>query len=129
MRLGSNPITHSPKSRHPPIHPPNDFSLAADYEYDFYGYADYHGGYAAEPPFYEDFYRSYEGGGEYFYEYTPGSGAGVGLSPSTVAAATAAAAAATGNLVVDCGGVGASAALQRSSRPNANAVGFVQQYV
>lgn len=132
---------------------------AADYEYDYYGYADYRGSYAAEAPFYEDFYRSYDGGGEYYYEYAPnaggclsngvngaangvgigagngnGNGGGVGvnvvnsagvvvagMSPASVAAAAAAA--------VDCGGVGVAAALQRSSRPGANAVGFVQQFV
>lgn len=36
-----------------------------DYDYDYYGYGDYRGGYS--DPYYDDFYR-YE---DYYYEYQP----------------------------------------------------------
>ncbi|XP_037912529.1 heterogeneous nuclear ribonucleoprotein R isoform X2 [Hermetia illucens] len=43
-----------------------------DYDYDFYGYSDYRGGY--NEPYYDDFYRSYDG--DYFFDYPPS-----GVSP------------------------------------------------
>lgn len=36
-----------------------------DYDYDYYGYGDYRGGYS--DPYYDDYYR-YE---DYFYDYPP----------------------------------------------------------
>lgn len=51
-----------------------------DYDFDFYGYSDYRGGYT-EPSFYEDYYRSYEG--DYFFEYPPAVNS---VIPVTVAA-------------------------------------------
>uniref|UniRef100_A0A1I8NSY6 RRM domain-containing protein n=1 Tax=Stomoxys calcitrans TaxID=35570 RepID=A0A1I8NSY6_STOCA len=39
-----------------------------DYEYDFYGYSDYRGGY--NDSYYDDFYRTFDG--EYFFDYPPG---------------------------------------------------------
>lgn len=36
-----------------------------DYDYDYYGYGDYRGGYS--DPYYDDFYR-YE---DYYYDYAP----------------------------------------------------------
>lgn len=43
--------------------------IVVDYDYDFYGYSDYRGGYS--DPYYDEYYRNYEG--EYFYDY-PQSG-------------------------------------------------------
>lgn len=83
-------------------------SPLADYEYDFYGFDYRNGGcgnvatggvnvgYSPEP-FYEDYYRTFEGGGEYFYEYAPTTG--MNLSPV------------------------ANGGLPRGVRSNANAVG------
>lgn len=91
-----------------------------DYEYDFYGY-DYRNnnnnnnnnvgcgvgnvptggvsvGYSPET-FYDDYYRTFEGGGEYLYEYAPATS--MNLSPV------------------------ASGGLQRGVRSSTNAVGFL----
>lgn len=72
--------------------------LFVDYDYDCYGYSDYRGGYSE--PYYEDYYRSFEG--EYFFDF----------APNNVVAPT----------------VAASASSQRLGRTN-NAVGLVQNYI
>lgn len=41
-------------------------NIFVDYEYDFYGYSDYRGGY--KDSYYDDYFRSYDG--EQFYDYT-----------------------------------------------------------
>lgn len=43
-----------------------------DYDYDFYGYSDYRGGY--NDSFYDDYFRTYDG--EQFFDYTANSGTG-----------------------------------------------------
>lgn len=43
------------------------FYIIVDYDYDFYGYSDYRGGYSE--PYYDDYYRSYDG--DYFFDYPP----------------------------------------------------------
>lgn len=45
--------------------------IIVDYDYEFYGYSDYRGGY--NDPYYDEYYRNYDGG-EY-YDYFPSSGA------------------------------------------------------
>lgn len=45
-----------------------------DYDYDFYGYTDYRGGYTE--PYYDDYYRSYDG--DYYFDFPP---SGVGPGP------------------------------------------------
>ncbi|XP_014095205.1 heterogeneous nuclear ribonucleoprotein Q isoform X4 [Bactrocera oleae] len=47
--------------------PQQNFSQFIDYDYDFYGYSDYRGGY--NESYYDDFYRTYDG--EYFFDYPP----------------------------------------------------------
>ena len=41
------------------------FKLFLDYDYDYYGYGEYQGGYS--DPYYDEFYR-YE---DYYYDYPP----------------------------------------------------------
>lgn len=41
--------------------------LFVEYDFDFYGYSDYRGGY--NEPYYDDYYRSYEG--DYYFDYAP----------------------------------------------------------
>lgn len=48
------------------------YTIFVDYDYDFYGYSDYRGGY--NDSYYDDYFRSYDG--EQFFDYTSNSGAG-----------------------------------------------------
>lgn len=68
-------------------------AIFIDYEYDFYGYSDYRGGY--NDSYYDDFYRTYDG--EYFFDYPP-SGVAPLPPPGPGGMAAAAAAAAGGGL-------------------------------
>lgn len=49
---------------------PHSLLILSDYDYDYYGYGDYQGGYAADP-YYDDYY----GGGRYddYYDYGYGA--------------------------------------------------------
>ncbi|KAL5284462.1 HNRNPR family protein [Megaselia abdita] len=44
-----------------------------DYDYDFYGYMDYRGGY--NEPYYDEYYRNYDG--DYIYDFPPSGGSTV----------------------------------------------------
>lgn len=80
-----------------------------DYDYDYYGF-DYRNGGCGNVPtggvsvgyspetFYDDYYRTFEGGGEYLYEYAPATS--MNLSPV------------------------ANGGLQRGVRSSTNAVGY-----
>lgn len=88
------------------------FIFTVDYDYDFYGYTDYRGGYSGEN-YYEDFYRTFDG--DYYLDYPPNSVGGGGTC-AVVASATAAAAAA--NLG---GGSGGSTSGGSSGQPQSRA--------
>lgn len=66
----------------PSTHTPHFISSLSftivDYDYEFYGYSDYRGGYSE--PYYDDYFRSYDG--EFLFDYAPTNS---GATPITVA--------------------------------------------